>query len=571
MFVSHPFFQVGIATACGFDQQQNLVRAFNGPVPTIGAADGQLLNAGPQAVFNNAASEGCSDFDGHTDLHAQQFRVGGIGAAIGGFCHSALILAGRLSFTGPWQWYSNMSKDAAAEAMNNRTRLRQLLRLAWPMMFAQIAFLGLILTDTLVAGRYSPEALAGVSLGAAVIMPGYNLLMGLSLAAAPAVSRLIGERTRRKDIANWVSGAGALALAGWLVLALLIESLAAPVSAWVAPEALVESETRAYLRLSALGLPFIGAFLFLRNVLEAHSVSRPIMWLGVAALPINALLDTLLIHGYGPLPAMGAAGCGLATAIVQTLLGFGVWWTLRRHTATRDLRLTVFWKEVEVQGPIAKDYLRLGGPVGLSLTAESSLFALGGLLMARYGTAAVGAHQICITVAALVFMVQVALGQATAVLLGRAMGARDAEALKQTARLGVGLGLILALAVCTGFLLGRNAIPALFSTDPAVLEFGAVFMVWAAAFHLSDAMQAIHAATLRGIHETQAILRLTLVAYFFVSIPMMLILTFATDAPATGIWWSFGAGLLVAAVLLMHRFWMQLRKLLSGWESSAAF
>lgn len=446
-----------------------------------------------------------------------------------------------------------------------RPVLLELLRLAWPMVLAQVAFLGMILTDTLIAGRYSANALAGVSLGAAVVMPGYNLLMGMSLAVAPAVARLLGEQRPRMEIAAWVRGAAMVALSAWVLLMIVLQWVASPIAEQIAPDVPVQLQMQSYLRASTWGLPFMGLFFLLRNVLESHSVSRPVMWWGIAVLPVNALLDWLLIHGVGPIPPLGAMGCGLATALVQIALGLGLYGTFRRHSATRDLAL---WRGAgrgagfsrwDKRG--ATDFFRLGFPVGMSLLAESSLFALGGLLMARYGTAAVGAHQISITIAALVFMMQVALGQATAVLLGRALGGRDFALLRRTATLGVALGLILALLVSAVFYGGRMAIPSLFSANPEVLSYAAVFMVWAAIFHLADAMQAIHAAALRGIHETGAIMRLTLPAYWLLSIPLMLWWAFRADAPASSIWWAFSAGLLVAALLLMWRFWSCLREL----------
>lgn len=455
-----------------------------------------------------------------------------------------------------------------APALKNRANVGQvlveLLRLAWPMVFAHVAFLGMILTDTLIAGRFSPEALAGVSLGAAVILPGYNLLMGMSLAIAPAVSRLLGEKIPRHQLSAWVGGVAGRVLGLWVLLFGLVQLAANPLSALIAPDSIVEREMQGYLHLSAGGLPFMGLFFLLRNIFEAHSVSRPIMWWGLAALPINGLLDWVFVHGIGPFPSLGAAGCGAATALVQAFLGLGLLATFVQHRATRGLK-PFHWRHADANlrgwaRDGARGFLRMGFPVGMSLLAESSLFALGGLLMARYGTAAVGAHQVSVTIAALAFVMQVAIGQATAVLLGRSLGAQDFVLLRQTAGVGVAVGLVLALVISAVFYGGRFTIPAWFTADSEVQSYAAVFMVWAALFHLADAMQAIHAGALRGIHATADIMRITLPAYWLLSLPLMLWLTLVADAPASGIWWAFSAGLLAAALLLIARFWWRLRR-----------
>ncbi len=443
------------------------------------------------------------------------------------------------------------------KGQQGREMLLEMLRLAWPMVLAQIAFLGMILTDTLIAGRFSSQTLAGVSLGSSAVMPGFNLLSGLCLAVAPAVSRYLGQRVGGAALGAWISGALVTGVVAWLILLLGLQLAAAPLAAWLAPDATVEQEMRAYLRWSTLGFPLMGAFLVLRNVFEAHSCSRPVMWWGFTAVLLNIPLDLALVGGFGPIPALGAAGCGIATSLMQGMLGIGIFITLLRHPLTRALSLR--WRAGSATG--SREFLRLGVPIGFAFLAESSLFALGGLLMAQYGTAAVGAHQICVTLAALVFMVQVAIGQATAVLLGRSLGEEDVVAMRAVARIGVGLGLGLALLISLAFVLLGPALVALFTDDPQVRELGAVFIVWAAIFHVADAMQAIHAAAMRGIHETREIMRLTLAAYLLVSIPMMAALTLLFDAPATGIWWSFTAGLLIAAGLLTGRFWWHLRRL----------
>ncbi len=435
--------------------------------------------------------------------------------------------------------------------------LGEMLRLAWPMVLAQVAFLGMMLTDTLIAGRFSSNTLAGVSLGTSAVMPGYNLLSGLCLAVAPAVSRYLGRREAIQVLGGWISGALAAGMLAWLGLLLCMQLLAAPLATWIAPDAGVEQEMRAYLRWSTLGFPLMGAFLILRNVFEAHSHSRPVMWWGITAVLLNVPLDIVLVNGWGPIPALGAMGCGLATSLMQAMLGIGLFLTLRRHPRTRTLPLR--WVTASANG--AREFLRLGVPIGFAFLAESSLFALGGLLMAQYGTAAVGAHQICIMLAALAFMVQVAIGQATAVLIGRSLGEENAAAMRHAAQIGVRLGLGLALLISVVFVVLGPRLVAAFTDDPQVRELGAVFIVWAAIFHVADAMQAIHAAAMRGIHETREIMRMTLAAYFLVAVPMLGGLTFIWDAPATGIWWSFTTGLVLAAVLLMGRFWWHLRRL----------
>lgn len=435
--------------------------------------------------------------------------------------------------------------------------LRQLWRLALPLVLAQACFLGMNAVDTLFAGRFAATTLAGVGLGSSAIIAGYCLLMGICLGVAPAVGRALGAQVDAEHLGAWTRGALQLGVVLWAVLFLIFQMLAGPLASWIAPEPDTAAEMQAYLRWSTWGFPALGAFFVLRNVLEAHGHSAPTLFWGALGLALNVVLDAILVGGWGPIPALGAAGVGLATSVVHVLLGVGMWWSLRRHPATRHLRLRA--APAVLQG--RREMWQLGLPIGLALLAESGLFALGGLLVAAYGTQAAAAHQIANTLAALAFMLQVGMGQAMCVLISQALGARDLRQLRLAASAGIGSGLVLAILVASLYAVAGAQLVAAFSNDADVRRWGAAFMLWAALFHVFDALQALHAAGLRGLHQTAAVMRRTLVAYLLVAIPGMLLGVTVWRLPPTVIWWSFSAGLALAAVLLGLRFWRELARL----------
>lgn len=434
--------------------------------------------------------------------------------------------------------------------------LGRLWRLALPLVLAQACFLGMNAVDTLFAGRFAASTLAGVGLGSSAIIAGYCLLMGICLGVAPAVGRALGAQVDAAHLGAWTLGALQLGLVLWTLLFVLFQVLAGPLAAWIAPEPQAAAEMQAYLRWSTWGFPALGAFFVLRNVLEAHGHSGPTLMWGAFALGLNVILDAVLVSGWGPVPALGAAGVGMATSAVHWVLGLGMWWSLRRHPATRQLRL----RSAPAVRQGRKEMWQLGLPIGLALLAESGLFALGGLLIAVYGTKVAAAHQIANTLSALAFMLQVGVGQAMCVLISQAWGAGDPARLQLAARAGVGSGLLLAVVVASVYALAGDLLVAGFSLDAEVRRWGSAFMLWAALFHIFDALQALHAAGLRGLHQTAAVMRRTLLAYMGLAVPGMLLGVMVWRLPPTVIWWAFSAGLALAAVLLGLRFWAELRK-----------
>lgn len=431
-------------------------------------------------------------------------------------------------------------------------RFSRLLRLAGPIVLAQMAFFGMQTTDTIIAGQLGADVLAAVALGGTLLMLGFTFLLGFALAVAPGVAQRFGGGEGARDIGRYVSSSLALSVALWTVWGGLLWVLPDLIFAHLSLEPQVREAASGYLRAVSLGTPFLGVFFTLRNTMEALGHSRPIMWLGFAGLLINIPLDLALMHGWGPLPALGAVGCGLATALVDVGLALGMIWLFLSWPEFRPYR---------AQGRPSRagmgELWRLGLPLALALVSECAIFAVGGLLMTRFGTATLGASQIALNFAGMMFMIALGLGQATAVLVGQAAGARDPAAVRRAGRLGYQTAAVLALGIAAFMLLLPEWIIGWYTQDAAVAATAVVFLKIAGAFHIFDALQAVGSGALRGLKDTRFVMWATTAAYWGLGGSCFAYLFFYRSAGAAAIWWIYTVALALAAGLLGLRFWRQ--------------
>jgi MATE family multidrug resistance protein len=263
-------------------------------------------------------------------------------------------------------------------------------------------------------------------------------------------------------------------------------------------------------------------------------------------------LGYALTFGVAGLPALGAGGLGIASAVMlwAQALAFAAYLSRARRFA--DLRL--FARLDAPQWTPIRGLLGTGLPIGVTVAMEGSLFIVTALLIGRLGTVPVAAHQIAINVASLCFMIPLGLAEATTVRVGHALGRGDGIGVRRAAFAGYTLALCTQACSALVLLCGRHALVALYTHDAAVAALSASLLLYAAAFQFPDGIQVLSAGALRGLGDTRVPMFLAAFAYWGVGMPLGAGLGLWMGWGPRGMWLGLIAGLLVAAVLLGRRF-----------------
>ena len=431
--------------------------------------------------------------------------------------------------------------------------LRSSARLAAPLMAGHVST-GLIgLVDALIAGRHGTATLAAVSIGTALFWLPLLLPMGTLIAVPASVSQLDGGG-RRDEIgplfrqAIWLALALGLAMFAFLsAIPLALESFG------IAPE--IRPGATAFVHGIRWGAPALALFLCMRYLCDGLHFTIPTMVLGFGGLLVLVPAGYALTFGFGSLPALGAGGLGLASALVMLLQALGMATYLVRTRRFADLQLLSRYESPH--WPAIRGLLALGLPIGFTWLMEGGLFVATALVIGRLGEVPAAAHQIAINVASLCFMVPMALAEATTVRVGHAMGRGDGDGLRRAAYAGFALVMVTQLATGATLLFGNEAIAALYTGDAAVIALAAALLLLAAAFQFPDGVQVLSIGALRGLKDTRMPMLIAAFAYWGIGMPLGAVLGLGLGVPAqgpVGMWIGLIAGLTVAAVLLSLRF-----------------
>lgn len=434
-----------------------------------------------------------------------------------------------------------------------------MLRLAWPLILANVTQQAIQATDVLLMGRLGASQLAAATLALNLTFTFNVFLLGLLTAASPMMATALGQRSNAVRDVRRTFRAGL-----WLLLFalppywFLLWHVGTLMRAFgEAPELAEQGQIflRAYMWATA---PWL-LFQLLRNFVAALERPRVILWLSLAGIGLNALFSWSLMFGRFGLPRLGLVGGGLGSTLTWLIIcGAMIAICLRER---RFRRFHLFGRWWRLDGERTRTMAALGWPIGATLSLEMGVFALAAYFMGWIGASAVAAHAIALQLAALTFMVPLGLGQAVTVRVGLAVGRHDGAGIARAGWtawvLGVGFMGAMALVMWS---VPRQLITLFLADVPAnaaVIALAISFLRVAAAFQLVDGAQVIGAGMLRGLHDTRWPLLFALVGYWVVGLGIGSWLAFSRDWKGVGIWVGLASGLAAVAALMLARWTMR--------------
>lgn len=426
------------------------------------------------------------------------------------------------------------------------------LKLAAPVMIGLFAGFAMNFIDTVMAGRLPEKeiALAALATGGALWSAGLMVVIGILMAVQPAVAQLDGAG-RKKE-------AGAVTRQGfWLALGLCLPFFAvvyygAALMRLLDVDPLIIPTAEGYLKALAFGAPLMCMILLLRFFSEGTGHTKPTMYIGIGGALLNIPFNWVLMYGKLGAPALGAVGCGIATALVMLLQAITLLLYVRYHRHFKPFGLFERWDRPD--GIELASLLRVGLPIAGTLFVEGSLFVAASLLIGRLGPTPTASHLIAINFSALLFMIPLGLGSAVTTRVGNALGRQDPAGARHAGMVGLGIVMVTQACSATLMLLFPMAIVAIYTSDPGVATLAVSLLALAAIFQFPDGVQICMAGILRGYKDTVVPMLVNVVSYWVTGLTLGYYLTFNRGMGPEGMWWGLIAGLTVGAVLLTARF-----------------
>lgn len=425
--------------------------------------------------------------------------------------------------------------------------LGAMVRLALPVIAADLGWVAMGLVDTLMVGPLGPAAIGAVGTGSILYMSVMMVGFGILFALDTFVSQNFGAG-RIAECHRWLFAG--LQLAG--VLTLLLTALGIGL-VLALPLFGQHPEVLAFLEPYLINLlwctPALLAYQVFRRYLQAVHIVKPVMYGLVVANLVNVAVNWVLIYGRLGFPALGVVGAAWATVLSRAALAaflFGVIAYREREVSTGLRDVPFVWDPRRMWALV-----RLGIPAAGQLLLEVGVFAAASALAGRITPAAVAAHQIVLNVVGFIFMVPYGISSAAAVRVGHAVGRRDPPGARAAGWTALALATMAMLGSATLFATVPEALVRPFTSDAAVIRIGVGLLAVAAIFQLFDGVQTVTTGALRGLGDTRTPMIVNFVGHWILGLPLAWLLCFRYGYDAQGLWMGLAVGLIFTGAILL--------------------
>ncbi len=351
-----------------------------------------------------------------------------------------------------------ITPDPAERVVPAEISGRRILGLALPALGVLAAEPLYLLFDIAVVGRLGALPLAGLAIGGLVLATVSTQLTFLSYGTTARSARLHGADRHRDAVGEGVQATW-LAVGVGLLILIAGQAAAGPVANLIAGDAEIAAAAVSWLRVALFGVPLILIGMagngWMRGVQDNL---RPLRYV-IAGLALSAVLCPVLVHGLLGAPRWELVGSAVANVIGQSVSATLFLVALLRSGVPLRPRADVIGAQ-----------LRLGRDLIARSLAFQACFLSAAAVAARFGAAAVAGHQVVLQLWNFVTLALDSLAIAAQALVGAALGGSDRRGATRLAWRVTTWSALFAAGLAVVFLLGRTVLPALFTSDAAVIE-----------------------------------------------------------------------------------------------------
>jgi MATE family multidrug resistance protein len=439
--------------------------------------------------------------------------------------------------------------------LNFTTHVKENFKLAYPVMLSNLGHVLMGVTDNIAVGHVNAVSLAAAGLATVV----FNLLLlfgiGVSYAITPLVATAHGEDDNTKII-NIVKHGLVVNIANSLIL-ILVVMLAKNLLYKLSQPPEVVTLSIPFLSIITYSLIPIMVFQTFKQYTEGLSLTRVAMMVMIGANLVNIALNYILVYGHLGFAAMGLEGSGWATFYSRIFMALAIILYVYYHPHLKKFRgiftignyTTVLFKKI----------LNLGIPSGAQFIFEVAAFDFSLVMMGWFGTQIQAAHQIAINLAAISYMTTAGLASAATIRVGYYLGNKDFKNMRFASYSSLVMATSIMCVWAILFIAGRFWLPQLYVDNPHVMQTASSLLIIAGLFQLSDGIQVVCTAALRGMHDVKIPSVLIFISYWVIGLPLGYYLAFTLGIGGNGIWWGLFIGLTLTAVAMFFRLHERMR------------
>ena len=424
------------------------------------------------------------------------------------------------------------------------------LKVALPVMITQAGQVVVQLADNIMVGHVGTAELAGVSFANAIFLIGFITLIGFSQGLTPLVGESFAKGEHKKA-SHLLRNSLMLNLCTYSAIGLLLMAIGFFMP-HMGQDPQVIPFAQPYYFITVASLIPTSFFFTSRFFAEGIGDTRHAMWITVTSNLLNIFLNWVLIFGHFGLPALGVMGAALATLIARIFCAVAFIRVIFHSETFSSYARMALKEKVDKQTLISIAQLSL--PIAFSSMLESTAFSFAAIMVGWMGKVELAAHQIANSLGQLSFMVACGIGAAATIRVSHQFGAGKPVDTLMAGKASVHMGIFYMSSCALLFILLRNFLPYIYTSDPEVIAYASRLIVVLSLYQISDAVQLTSMASLRGLKDTKRPMMYAAMSYYGIAIPAAYLLGFVFGVGPEGVWYGLLLGLTVAAVLFYTRF-----------------
>lgn len=424
------------------------------------------------------------------------------------------------------------------------------LRLAYPVMLAQLGQVTVSMADTIMVGRVGTTELAASAFANSIFIIIFIFSLGFSLGITPLIGNAFGKKQNKKITVLFQNGLLVNILLSLLLMVIFMPL--APALRWMnQPPDVVEMAIPYFLILMASALP-TAVFFAYRQFGEGIGNTKMAMWITLLGNVVNIFFNYLLIYGKFGFPEMGLIGAGIGTLIARIAMAVAFIWVVQKKSIFEPYRR--YFSKENFQKLACIRLIKTSFPISGQLLVEVLSFSFSAIMVGWINKENLAAHQIALTMASGTFMLALGVASATTIRISHQFGSGHYKATKVAAIAAMHLAVILMSFNAAMFFIFRNQIPMIFSTDPVVIRIAAQLLIVAGFFQIFDGIQIVGLSALRGLADVKAAMYIAAISYIVICLPFAYLFGFPLHLGTVGVWIGLAIGLVIAALAYRARF-----------------
>ncbi|MER2113303.1 MAG: MATE family efflux transporter, partial [Solibacillus isronensis] len=421
-------------------------------------------------------------------------------------------------------------------------------KLTWPLFLELFLFMLMGLADTFMLSAVSDDAVAGVGTANQYIQIAILILGVIGTGASIVVSQYLGSRL----IAE-ASQIAALSVTLNLLVGLAISGLFLLFSDFLMKMMNLQG---AVLEAAQSYLVIVGGFIFVQalitsmsSIIRVQGWTKQTMYVSLAMNIVHVVLNYILIFGKFGMPELGVEGAAISSVISRVLAAVVFFWLLYQA-----LEVRIEWADYY---RLSKNYISKILKIGIPSALEQVLYQTNQIVLLYYvtfiGAEALSARQYAVNISMFTYLFAMAIGMATAILVGRYVGAGEKELAYNKVWFGVKSALIFTLSMVVIIILFREPFMGLFTDNEEIIKIGASVLLLSIFLETGRTINITIINSLRASGDAAYPVRIGFVSMIVIGLSLGYLFVFVLDLGLVGVWLAIACDEWIRAVLVIFR------------------